>query len=146
MKSVNLDVLQLVSTLVAAGEITIPQLNEAIAESRGLNQPCGAAADFHGHFYTLFVATDKEDRNKVTRSKDGVRVKINLRAQGTKKKQEAQTLGQALPAGQAGVPAVTAAGLKAIQDLLDSVAPRAAAPLTLDNEADFSDLNKTLPL
>lgn len=143
MKSVNLDVLAVVSTLVAAGEITIAQLNEAINEKRGLNQPCGAAADFHGHFYTLFVATDKEDRNKVTRSKDGVRVKINLRAQGVKKKQEAQTLGQVLPEGQQGAPEVTAAGLQALQQLLGAIAQPTPAP---SKEADFSELNETLPL
>ncbi len=145
MKSVNLDVLQLVSTLVEAGEITEAQLVKAIADKRGLNQPCGHAADFHGHFFSLFVATEKEDRNKVTRSKDGARVKINLRANDIKKKdQAAQTLGQALPAGQEGAPAISAQGLAALQQLLGQFTQPAAAPQA--NEADFGDVSATLKL
>lgn len=145
MKSFNVDVLQAVSTLVEAGEITIADLNEAIAAKRGLNQPCGFAADFHGHFFSIFIATDKEDRNKVSRSKDGTRIKFNLRANDVKKKtQEAQTPGQVLPQGVQGVPAES---LVLLQQILTqaglTAAPAADAPAS---EADFGDLNKTLKL
>lgn len=141
MKSFNLNVLQAVSTLFAAGEITIADLNAAIAEKRGLNQPCGHAADFHGHFYSLFVATDKEDRGKVTRSKDGARVKFNLRANDVKKKEQvAQTPGQLLPQGVQGAPAIT----PQVAALLAALGIQ--VPQEQPTEEDFSDLNQTLAL
>jgi hypothetical protein len=137
MKSFNLNVAQLVSTLIQSGDLTVDELNTAIEEQRGTNKPCGFAADFHGHNYTLFVATDKETQ-KVTRSKDGVRVKINLRAQVAKKDQEAQTPGKVLPQGVQGAPVLPDQILAGLAALGLEVRP-AAAPQ--EPETSFASLN-----
>jgi hypothetical protein len=128
MRSFNMNLVQAVSIAVAAGELTVEELNAGIEEARGLNYPCGAARDQHGHFYSLFVSTDKETK-KVNRSKDGARIKFNLRANDVKKDQKAQTPGAVLP-GTQGSPALNQATIQAIADLVakQTAAPAADAP------------------
>lgn len=127
-----MNLVQAVSIAVAAGELTVEELNAGIEEARGLNYPCGAARDQHGHFYSLFVSTDKETK-KVNRSKDGARIKFNLRANDVKKDQKAQTPGQVLT-GTAGAPGLDAATIQAIAALVTAQtaapaeAPAAEAP------------------
>lgn len=79
MRSVNIDVKELVSVLYAAGEITVDDLNEAVNNPQLMNTVVGRAADQHGQFYAIFVATDF-DTKVVVRSQDKKRVKLNIRA------------------------------------------------------------------
>lgn len=146
MRSININILQAVSTLVAAGEITVDELNTAIAEKRGLNMPCGAAKDEHNHFYSFFVATEKEDRTKARRSKDGLRIKFNLRANDVKKTQEAQSPGQVLPQTQ-GAPALSAETLAAIaQVLAQAGVGQAQAQTKAEPEQSFAQVSTDLKL
>jgi hypothetical protein len=144
MKSININVLQAVSTLVAAGEISIQQLRDAIAEKRGLNMPCGASRDEHGHFYSFFVATEKDDRTKARRSEDGDRIKFNLRPNGVKKDQKAQTPGEVLPQSTAGAPAVSQETLQKIAELLKSQEALATAKAPEDDFGDVQAAVETL--
>ena len=141
MRSFNMNLVQAVSIAVAAGELTVEELNAGIKEQRGLNYPCGAARDQHGHFYSLFVSTDKETK-KVNRSKDGARIKFNLRANDVKKDQKAQTPGAVLP-GTTGAPGLDAATIQAIADLV--VAQKAgAAEAPAEAEAPAAEETSTL--
>jgi len=133
MRSLNIDLLQLVSTAVAAGALTVDELNYAVANPRELRMPCGFAKDDHNQFYAVFFATEKEDPTQIIRSKPeqeggrGLRVKLNIRAQ-KQKTQIAQSPGQVLPAAPVGVPVLTneqiagvGAALKAAANLQASV-------------------------
>ena len=144
MRSFNLNILQAVSTLHAAGEITTQDLRDAIAEKRGLNMPCGHVKTELGHFASIFVATEKDDRTKARRSEDGKRIKFNFRGQDVKKTQEAQTPGKVLPQGTQGAPQLPPEVLAAIAEVLGKLPAQAPAQAQAQVEDDFSELNEVL--
>jgi hypothetical protein len=142
MKSFNLDLKQLISTAVHSGAITVDDINAAIAEPRGLNMPCGVLRNGDWGFAAVFFSTDKES-GAVNRSKDGVRVKFNIRAQQAKKQNAAQTPGQVLPQ-TAGAPVLTpemVAGLAALGIQLPTAPAPVVATAVADDETDFSKIS-----
>lgn len=141
MKSINLDLKQLISTALACGALTKADIQEAANEQRGLTYPCGFASDTHGQFYSIFFATDKDDRSEVLRSKDKVRIKFNIRADKRPKVQAAQTPGSVLPAGQSGVPNLTPDALAALSTVVNLLSAQQAQPKSTPDDSDFSDLN-----
>lgn len=141
MKYVFVNPLDLIATLVTAGEITVEQLQVAINTKRTLNYPCGFNYNEHNQSYGLFFHTDKETKKVKWAGKDKNCIQLNIQPnqRAPKKDQAAQTLGQALPQGVAGVPQLTAAQAAQLQGVLAGFAAQAPAPAT--NEADFASLN-----
>jgi hypothetical protein len=138
MKSFNLDLKQLISTAVHSGAISVDDINAAIKEPRGLNMPCGVLRNGDWGFAAVFFSTDKES-GAVNRSKDGVRVKFNIRAQQAKKQTAASTPGQVLP-NTAGAPVLTPE-IVAVLSALGVQLPTQAAPAA-EAEVDETDFSK----
>ena len=145
MKYVFVNPLQLIATLVSAGEITVEQLQEAINKERTLNYPCGFSYNEHNQSYGMFFHTDKETKKVKWAGKDKDCIQLNRQPnqKPAKKTQQAQTPGEAIPQGAAGVPP-SVEQAKQLQALLQTLSQ--PAPVKEQNEADFGDLNKTLKL
>lgn len=142
MRSLNIDIKRLITLAVSNGAIK-PQEVVAAAKA-GMNQAtklpitqhCGHWRDEHGHLGSMFLATDK-DTGALRRSEDGKRVRFNLRSSAAKS-QVAQTPGQVLPQGAAGVPQLSPEAVALVQALLaGGTQVKAQAD---DAEVDFSDI------
>jgi hypothetical protein len=126
MKYVFINPLQLISTLIHAGEITVDQLNEAVRTPRTLNYPCGFNYDDHDHDFAIFFDTDKKSNRVKWCGKDKAHIQLNIRA--NKKEQVAATPGQVLPA-TTGAPALGADLIAAVA-LLQARGLQVSAPAT----------------
>lgn len=143
MKYVFVNPLDLLSTLFHAGEVTVEQINEAIAKPRTLNYPCGFNYNEHNQSYSVFFHTDKETKKvKWTgKNKDCIQLNIQPNQKPAKKQAAAATPGQVLPQ-TAGAPALTPEILAALSALGIQIPAQAAEPAV--DETDFSEVSLTL--